>query len=383
MPGRGYIRKRGRSWEITVELASRDANGRRARKTVAVRGVKRDAQRKLSEILHALDAGSYVEPSRTTVGEYLDQWLRDYARTHVAPRTYQRYEEIVQLHLKPALGRYQISKLHPVHIQGYYTEALSSGHRKGKGGLSSTTVLQHHRVLREALKHALRLELIARNPADAAQSPRAAKREMQVLDDAETKQVLRVAQGTRLSIPILLAVGTGMRRGEILGLRWKDIDLEAATAAVVRSLEVTREGLRYKEPKSSRSRRRIDLSRFLVEALRRHRVEQARERLRLGQVYQNNDLVCAAPDGRPWNPDSLSSAFRKFLLRQKLPLIRFHDLRHTHATSLFRQNIHPKIVSERLGHANVSITLDTYSHVLPGMQREAAEKLDEVLGALE
>ncbi len=378
---RGSIRQRGKnSFQVVVEVAPRDANGKRHQKYFAVRGTKRDAQRRLRAILHTVDTGIYLEPSRMTLGTYLEQWLRDYAKPNLGGRTLERYEEIVRLHLVPALGHLQLSKLQPVHIQAHYTETLAGGRKNGPGGLSPTTVLHHHRVLREALKHALRLQLIARNPADAVEPPRKTRGEVKALDESGTRELLRVSQGSWLHMPILLAVATGMRRGEIMALRWADVDFEAATITVQRSLEVSRQGLRFKEPKSARSRRRIALPRFAMEELRAHRAEQKRERLRLGPAYQDNDLVCPAADGRPRNPDVVTFGFRDFLVRHQLPVVRFHDLRHGHATSLLRQNIHPKIVSERLGHANVSITLDVYSHVTPDMQREAAEKIDAVLG---
>jgi integrase len=376
---KGHIRQRGkRSWAIVLDLG-RDGNGRRRQKWHAVKGTKKDAQRELARLIHSINTGAYVEPSRITLGEFLERWLRDYATTNVSAKTSERYTEIVRIHLVPALGPYVLAKLQPLHIQEYYSEALQKGRKDGKGGLSAHTVLHHHRVLREALQHALKWQLLARNPADAVDPPRHNRHEMKCLDEASTARLLEAAEGTAFYLPILLAVTTGMRRGEILGVRWQDVDLDAATLSVRHSLEQTKLGVAFKQPKTQKGRRVVALPNMTVEALRRHRVEQVKYKLLLGPDYKDHDLICAKTDGSPWPPDSFTSSFSDFVRKTSVPVVRFHDLRHTHATQLLRQKIHPKVVSERLGHSTVGITLDIYSHVLPDMQEEAARSTDTIL----
>jgi integrase len=222
-------------------------------------------------------------------------------------------------------------------------------------------------------------QLLARNPVEAVEPPKVQRKEMRALDEDETASLLNLLVETRLYMPVMLAVTTGLRRGEILGLRWSSVDFSAGTITVTRSLEQTKNGLRFKSPKTHRGRRSIAVGVVTVEAMRMHRAKQAEERLALGPVYEDHDLVCPRPGGRLWPPDMLSTAFSAMMRRSVLPKIRFHDLRHSHATHLLKAGIHPKVVSERLGHSSVGITLDTYSHVLPGMQKDAILKLDVAL----
>jgi integrase len=378
---RGHVRRRGKeSWSIVVDVGG-DPNGRRRQKWHTVQGTKKDAERELARLLYEMNTGAYVQPARLTVAEYLSRWLTDYAEPNVPGKTFERYSEIANLHLVPALGHHLLTKVRPLHIQSYYSEALKDG-RKGrrKGGLSAQTVLHHHRVLRQAFQQAVRWQLLARNPADAVEPPRPKRQQMAVLDEGETRRLFDEVKGTRLFIPVVLAVTTGLRRGEILGLHWSDVDLEKRNLAVRQSLEQTKAGLKLKEPKSQKGRRTVTLPRLAVDALRRHKAEQAKERLLMGPAYDDGGFVCARPDGRPWDPRSMSHAFVDLIKESGFRRIRFHDLRHGHATHLLRQGIHPKVVSERLGHSTVGITLDVYSHVVPGMQEEAAERIDEVLG---
>ena len=223
---KGHIRKRGeRSWAVVLDVG-RDAEGKRRQKWHRVSGTKKDAQRELNRLLFELDEGIYIEPAKLSVGDYLERWLDDYAANNVARKTLERYTEIIRDHLKPAIGHVMLPKLQPLHIQSYYSKALSEGRKDGKGGLSAQTVLHHHRVLRGALKQAMRWQMLARNPADAVEPPRPERQQMKALDEAETVYLLEAAKNSRLYRPIFLAVTTGMRRGEILAVRWSAIDLD-------------------------------------------------------------------------------------------------------------------------------------------------------------
>ena len=376
---KGSIRSQGKgSWEVRLYLG-RGPDGRKLYKSHTVEGTKRQAQNELNVLLSKLQKGEYVAPSKMTVAEYLKRWIEDYARVKVGAKTLERYAEIVDAHLAPALGQHSLAKLQPLHIQAYYSHALQRGRRDGRGGLSAQTVLHHHRVLREALHQALRWQLLARNPADAVEPPHPQRREMHAFDQAEVAGLLEAARGTRLGLPVLLAVTTGLRRGELLGLRWQDVDLDASKLAVRQSLEQTKAGLGFKQPKTQKGRRVVTLPPIAVEALRRHKAEQAKERLLLGPGYQDHGLVLARADGRPLDPAETTRAFARLVRQAGVRAFSLHALRHTHATLLLQENVHPKVVSERLGHATVGITLDTYSHVLPNLQEEAARKIDALL----
>ncbi len=357
----------------------RDTSGRRRQKWITVRGTRRNAERELARIIHEIETGAFVEPSRMGVGEYLERWLSDHAKSRVAPKTFERYAQLIRTHIVPNLGSYRLSQLKRLHSQGFYTTALDHGRKDRRGGLSAQTVVHIHRVLRTALKRAVHWQLLARNPADAVEPPRPAKTEMQAFTEEETAKLFHVAERSTLSVPILIAVTTGVRRGELLALRWTDIDLNRAELTVRRSLQQTRDGLTFKEPKTARGRRTVTLTSLAVEALRAHQLNQKMERLRLGPAYEEHGLVFPKANGQPWPPDSFTSAFAALIRRSDVPRIRFHDLRHSHASQLLRQGVHPKIVSERLGHSTVAITLDTYSHVLPGLQRDVALKLNGAL----
>ncbi len=376
---RGHLRKRGRkSWAIVVEL-DRDSDGHRRQKWETVQGTKKKAEARLAEILHALETGLYIEPAKLTVEQYLEKWL-EATKPNVAGKTFERYREIVKRQLSPALGKVLLSKLSPLQIQAAHTKALESGRLDGKNGgaLSPQTVLHHHRVLREALNQAVKWRLLVRNPADAVDAPKPQRKEMRAIDATKMAWLLGVVEGTRLYVPVLLALTTGMRRGEFLGLRWADIDFDLATVAVRRSIEQTKEGVRYKSPKGKRGRL-LHLPALTLEALKVHRVAQGLIREELGEAYATEDLVCAQPDGSIWPPDTFSVQFAKLAKKIGMKGVRLHDMRHSHATHLLQEGVHPKVVSERLGHSTVSITMDIYSHVMPGMQESAAGKIDATL----
>lgn len=382
---RGHIRRRGKqSWELTIDQGKDPTTGRRRRRFVTVQGTKHDAERILAEVLHQRDTGVDISPGKLTLAEYLRRWLRDYAANNVSLSTLERYRGIIETHLVPALGGLRLRDLRPAHIQAAYGRALAAGGRAdgGAGGLRPRTVLKHHRLLHEALGHAVRWQLIARNPVEAVTPPRPERSEMRVLDTDDTRRLLEEAATTPYHALIYVAVATGARTGELLALRWQDVELDRATIHITRSARrFPRRGVVYTDTKSHRSRRPVALSPDTVATLQRHRRAQAEERLALGPAYSDEGLVFAGPTGKPLDDRNLRRAFDRMVARAGLPRLRLHDLRHTAATLMLRAGVHPKVVSERLGHATVSLTLDTYSHVLPDLQRDAAEVMDSVLGA--
>jgi integrase len=239
-------------------------------------------------------------------------------------------------------------------------------------------VLHHHRVLREALNLAVKWQLMPRNPADAVEPPKPQRKEMRALDDAQMAWLLEVARGTRFHLPVLLAIAAGMRRGEFLALRWTDADLTKVTVMVNRSIKQTNEGVKFKSTKGERGRLVI-LPSIMIDALKDHLTMQEQQKARLGDLYIETGLICAREDGAIWRPDTFTSDFSDLADRAGLHGVRLHDMRHSHATQLLLQGVNPKIVNERLGHSTVGITLDSYSHVLPGMQEQAATKVDSAL----
>jgi integrase len=377
---KGHIRARGPgAWELKFDAGIDPATGRRITRFKTVRGAKRDAQRELRAILTAIDHGAYADATKMTVAVWLKQWL-DEAQHVVARKTHERYDEIVTLHLIPALGAIPLAKLAPVHIQTYYTQALECGRRDGTGGLSAQTVVHHARVLSAALGRARALRLIATNPIEGTSQPQVQRQEIEVLEPAEAATLLSAARGTRMFQTIFLALATGLRRSEILGLRWSDVDLARRTLTVAQALEQTTSGgLALKVPKTKRSRRTIALSPAVVEELQAHRAKQGAERLALGMGRDPAALVFTGIVGEPLRPDGITWRFAKIVKLAGVKRISFHGLRHTHATDLLRAGVHPKIASERLGHSSIAVTMDIYSHALPALQEEAAQRIDAAL----
>jgi integrase len=376
---KGHIRERspGR-WAIVLEIRDPET-GRRKRKWHNFVGTKRAAQIECSRLISELSGGAYVEPTRTTLAEFLDRWL-DHIKTQVSPRSHERYVEIARKNIAPLLGSTTLAKLQPVAISTAYAKALTSGRRDGKGGLAPRTVHHMHRILRQALQQAVRWQILARNPADAVKPPRVERRKGTTLSADQAAQLLGALTHSRIYWPTLIALATGMRRGEISALRWQAIDLERGTLQVVETIEQTKTSLRFKPPKNGKTRA-ITLPAFAVAELRRWKTEQAQELLRLGIRQAASTLVCGRIDGEVHSPLALTYEFARFIRQMPdLPQVRFHDLRHSHATQLLSTGIHPKIAQERLGHSSISVTLDLYSHVVESMQDEAASRVDATLG---
>ena len=375
---KGHLKKRSKySWTIVVDLGLK-ANGKRNQKWKSTKGTKKEAEALLARMLTELEDGVYIEPNKTTVTEYLTKWLAS-IDTMLSAKTYERYEEIINKHFIPNIGHHKLNKLQPLHIETLYSDMLRNGRIDGKGGLSKTTVEHHHRVLKKALSKAVKWQYLGRNPCDAVDPPKPEKKDIQTLTVEETQQFIEKAKSSTIYLPVLLAVTTGIRLGEVCGLQWMDIDLDNKRLSIRQVMcESRRYGVIIKEPKTKNSKRSIALSKTTVEALRQYKAEVSKLRLQLGIGLKKEDLIFEKTPGDRMTPTRVSSAYNWFIHKNKLKRVSFHALRHTHATHLLEGNIHPKIVSERLGHATIGITLNTYSHVLPNMQEEAANKIDEL-----
>jgi integrase len=329
-----------------------------------------DAERALRQAMTDAERGLVFEPGTVTVEGYLDRWLADSVKGTVRRSTFVQYESVVNRHIAPALGRLKLKSLTPAHVRALYRKKLGSG-------LAPRAVQYIHVTLHKALKQAVMDGLIPRNVTEAVKAPQAHKKEVRPLDTTQIKALLSAARGGRLEALYVLAIHTGLRRSELLGLKWTDVDLEAGILSVQRSLDT--DGT-FNPPKRNKSRRTVKLTGRAAEALKGHRARQNEERLRLGSLWEDHDLVFPKRVGKPMNADNLyHREFKPLLKKAGLFGFTFHSLRHTSATLLLSKNVNPKIVQEVLGHATISQTMDTYSHVMPGMGDVAASALEEAL----
>ena len=333
-----------------------------------------EVNQKLTKAMVERDGGLVFDAGALTLGEYLKQWLSSSVRDTVRIRTFERYEQICRVHLIPALGPVKLKNLTPVHVRALYREKLDSG-------LSPRTVEYIHTTLHKALKQAVMDGLIPRNVTDAVKAPKASKKEVQPLTPEEVRTLLETACGDSLEALYVLAITTGLREGELLGLKWEDVDFAAKTLSVRRTLSQTKQKGPILTPTKNSTGRSVKLTPTALDALRRHKVAQNAERLNLGTLWSDHGLIFPAQTGKPMHPWVLyKGSFKRLLVRAgiKRP-VRFHDLRHTCATLLLGKSISPKIVQELLGHSTITTTLNTYSHVLPTMQDQAAEAMESVV----
>ncbi len=339
---------------------------------------RKEVQEKLATMVHQQRQGMLIATPQQTVGQFLTDWLENTYKQSVRPRTYERYEEAIRLHLVPVLGKYQLQKLSAQHVQAFYA-------RKLKEGLSPTTVIYYHSVLHNALATAVKWGLVARNVCDLATPPRKARFEIQPFTAEQVQCFLAASRGNKWEALFTLALATGMRQGELLGLKWQDINFSTGTLQVRRVLtRIPREGtgvrmFREEEPKTEKSRRSITIASMALEALKQHRVRQLETKLRVGPLWEDHDYVFCTLSGTYLRPNHVVDEFKKLLKKAGLPKIRFHDLRHSAATLLLSLGVHAKVVQEMLGHTQISMTMDIYSHVLPSMQQDAVSRLNDLL----
>jgi integrase len=376
---RGHIRKRGDSWAVFYDRPRDPVTGARRKTSKGGFRTRKNAERWLNDTIQKLQKGSYVETSNLTFGEYLGEWLAA-ARRDLRPSSLPFYEVVVERYLVPRLGAVPVQKLRPQHLSALYGELLDSGRVQREGGLSVSTVRRVHTIARKALADAVSDGLLETNPAANAKPPKAKTAEEQArkkrrfwsADDVRT--YLHAIELHRLCAALHLAATTGMRRGEVLGLRWCDVDLDTARLSVQQTLVAPRYVLTFSEPKTSHGRRSIDLDPETVAVLKAHRKRQAEERLSFGPGYAESDLVFRQEDGTPVIPHLFTLAFKKSVKDAELPAIRLHDLRHTHVALLARAGVPAKVIQERVGHHSAGFTLDNYGGTFPSQHRDAAER---------
>lgn len=370
----GQLIKRGENtWLVRHE--KRHADGTRKSYSKTFKGDKKDAQKVLNEMLRNSDLGLLGNSNRQTVNEFLDFWLSSIAKPRLQYRTYKDYTDLLVRYVRPSLGNTKLCDLKAIHIQQLYSEMQAKG-------LSARTVRYAHAVLSSSLRSAVELDILTRNVAKLVQLPKQLQKEMDVLSKEEAIDFLHALEGERYGTMFSFAIATGMRPEEYFGLQWKDIDFERGTATVQRAVVRFRKGggWQFSQPKTSKSRRTIPLPTETVDQLRKHRKAQLEERMSMGSIWNDYDLVFTSEIGTPLNPPNVTRAFKKLLTKAKIrSSIRLYDLRHTTATLLLQAGVNPKVVSERLGHSTISLTLDVYSHVLPTMQEDATAQLQEMI----
>lgn len=363
------IKRRGKRWRGFLYIGRQNGKA----KYISKQGAKREVESWLASQKKDLDRGGFITPTKVTFGEFVERVRRDYLDTAVSAKTKERYLELLDCHVVPRLGAIPLSKIAPLHIQSMYADLLKTK--------SPRTVHHVHALTHRVLELAVKWQVLGRNIADSVEPPRVEKREVTIPSQADLVNLLARLEGSPLYVPAVLAYGAGLRRGEALALKWTDLDLSAGKLTVRESLEQTRSGLRFKPPKSQTSRRSLDLPAVVLDALRHHHRAQSEERLALGPAYAGNNLVNPHPHhpGAPWPPDAFSDTWAKTAEKVGFPDVTFHCLRHAHASILAATGVHPKVASLRLGHSGIGITLDLYSHLFDGMDRQAAERTEGIL----
>ena len=370
---RGNIQQRSKgSWRLRYD-GPEEINGRRNQITETVKGTKKDAEKVLRERLAAVENGGFIPKHQETVAEFMARWLETYAATNTTVRTQEGYRGNIQRYIVPSFGGVALQSLTAQHIQRLYAQMTERG-------LSARTVLHTHRVLNTALRHAVKWGILVRNVTEAATPPKPQSMEMEMWDEATTDRFMDAIAEHRFRDFYQLALVTGMRRSELAGLKWENVELVVGRLSVVSTRQrIIGQGILEGQPKTRRSRRSIALGPDTVEMLHEIRGQQMEQRLAAGDAWQETGYVLIQADGRPMNPIQVSQEFTKIVRKLGLPHLTLHGLRHAHATQLLTDNVNPKVVSERLGHSNIAITMDTYSHVLPGMQEAAAVYGERVL----
>jgi integrase len=385
--GRIVSRFKG-SYSIVLDIGKDPVTGKRQQHFESIKGTRKEAEKRLNELLHELGNGTFVKPGKLTVSDFLKSWLTDYVRLNESSRTHELYSYMCEKHITPDIGKIVLSELKPQNLQHLYSEKLDHGRLDGQGGLGGRTVQLIHVTIHKALQYGLKMGLVNRNVADGVEIPRVKRHEMRTLSESDVNVFLNSVKDSEYYTLWYTYLHTGARRSELLAVQWLNINLYPldSTLSITRSLEYiddkkipASERIKFKAPKTVKSRRLIDLTPSNAVVLRKYREAQDKLKQSLGlPALTDNDLVFSHFNGSPLLPQSITHAWMKAVRKAGFYGIRLHDTRHTHASIMLTKEIHPKVVSERLGHAGIAITMDLYSHVTRGMQHAAAAKFDEI-----
>ncbi|MGF6951921.1 integrase [Neobacillus sp. B4I6] len=370
---KGYFRKRGDKWSFTIDIGRDPATGKRTQKTKSGFKTKKAAQEACAELITELSKGVFVDSKDLLLKDLVEEWL-DLSKVRVRDTTFKNYFRAANTRIIPALGQMKVKEINHSTIQKYINELIEEG-------LTPRYIEYLFTIINGATEHAVKTERLMKNPLQHVEVPRARRRDQTTWTIEEVNRFLHFAKfdSAIYYMVLKIAIHTGMRRGEVLGLRWQDVDLQEQKISVTQSLVYDDEGFRFSDLKTASSKRLISIDDDLTAELKRYKAQQNQFKLALGSEYHDMDLVCCREDGRPIYPRTLATHFDALIKKASVPKIRLHDLRHTHATILLKLGENPKIVSERLGHSTVTMTLDTYSHVTPDMQKNTADKFGNAL----
>lgn len=374
----GSIRERKhRVWQITIELPKDPITGKRNRRYRTVEGTKKEAERAMHEFITELEKGYYVANSNISITEWVQTWLEVYIIPNVSPTTLSRYQGMIKRYIDPIIGHLPVQQLNTLAVQSW-VNGLKISPSSGKE-MSAATIKHAYHVLKGAMDKAVLAGIIYRSPCTGVMLPKGQKKQAVIYDEKQIRQLLDAAAGTEMELVIDMELCLGIRRGELLGLEWGDIDWEHDQLKIIRNRVVVDGKSVVKEPKTASSIRTLDVPRPLMQKLRKHKMQCLSNKLRLGQAYTVTDYIIVHPDGKPIYPEYLSQMLTKLQDRAGLPKCRFHDLRHLCASIMLLQGVNVKVAQERLGHKDISTTMNIYSHVLPSSAKEAAEKIGELV----
>lgn len=367
------IKEKKKGFYFRIDVGKDPFTGKRKQASFGPFRTKTEAKKELLKIKNQVDDGSYFKESTEDFSMFMERWFNTSYKRTVEITTAKSREYVIRNHIMKYFQHKKINEITTFDIDSFYVDKLDSGY-------SGAYIRQMHNLLNQAFDQAVRWSLIKVNPVKNAKPPKVKSEEKITWTVDEVNRFLNLIKDSSMEIPYLLAIFTGMRRGEVLGLKWDDVDFENKKIRIKRSLcFVSGKGLIFKEPKTKKSKRQISISQHVVNVLKKHKQKQEFQKEKLGVQYQDNNLIVCTDDGKPLDPRNLLRQFYRLIEEANVPRISFHDLRHTHATILMQQGENPKVVSERLGHSRVGITLDLYSHVSDDLQEQAAEKFENAL----